>query len=405
MKYFVMLGDGMADRPLECLGGKTPLEVADIPNMHQIAKIGQTGLVQTVPCGFSPGSDVANLSVLGYCPKKFYSGRSSLEALSIGVNMLDDEIAYRVNLVTVENGIMLDYSAGDISSEEAKQLIEALRETPYFSKPSSQIEVKFYTGVAYRHCMVLSGGGLNTTLTPPHDITGKAIDGYMPKGDHQKEFCEMILKSAEVFKNHPVNLNRIAKGQKPATHIWFWGLSTKPKLEDFAKRYGLKGAIISAVDLLKGIAKGANMLAPFVEGATGTLNSNFVGKTNKVIECFKNGYDYVYLHIEAPDEEGHKGNTQGKIKGIQEVDAALKRVWNYLKTCGDNYVIALLPDHATPIEIKTHCSKPVPYAIYKSQAPFNSGLSYTENQAEKGIFLASGEDIIKEMIRGIENEE
>ncbi|MBQ8177955.1 MAG: cofactor-independent phosphoglycerate mutase [Clostridia bacterium] len=397
MKYLVVLGDGMADYNLEALGDKTPLQAANTPNIDKIAPISQIGLVRTVPEGMKPGSDVANLSVIGYDPKIYYSGRSPLEALSIGVDMQEGDIAVRTNLVTLsgeqglQNKTMVDYSAGEISTPEAKELIEAVKNA------LTDEEFSFYAGVSYRHCMIIKNGTTETELTPPHDISGKVIGDYLPGGKDSDKLVSLIERSEEVLRNHPVNLKRIAMGKNPATHVWFWGAGTKPQLDNFKDKYGLNGAIISAVDLLKGIAVGAGMQAPDVEGATGTLSTNWDGKIAMAKKCFEEGCDYVYIHLEAPDECGHQGDMTGKVKAIEKVDYVVGEMLRYLEDKGD-FTLAVLPDHATPIVRKTHTSEPIPYLIYKSANPQNSALKYNEHDAQSGEYLPSGQYIITKML-------
>lgn len=400
MKYLVILGDGMADRPLDKLGGKTPLEFASTPNFDKLAAGAQIGLVKTIPDGMKPGSDVANLSVLGYEPEKYYSGRSPLEALSIGVILKDDDIAVRTNLVTLsdapdlEDKVMLDYSSGEISTAEAQELIGAVQDA------LGDENFSFYSGVSYRHCLVIAHGSMGMTLTAPHDITDKKVGDYLPKGVMGEVLTEFIRRSGEILAKHPVNLKRIAAGKHPATHIWFWGAGTKPALVSFESRFKLKGAIISAVDLLKGIAKGTEMYSPNVKGATGTLSTNWRGKANAAKQCFAMGCDYVYLHMEAPDECGHQGDVEGKVRAIEKVDWVLGEMWDYLKHQSGDYAIAVLPDHATPICVKTHTSEPVPYMIYRSDKPMDSGLKYNEKEALNGIYLPNGQCITAILTEG-----
>jgi len=400
MKYLVVLGDGMADYKIDSLGGKTPLEYAKKPNIDMLAKKSQIGLVKTVPAGMKPGSDVANLSVIGYAPEQYYSGRSPLEALSIGVDMQDGDVAVRTNLVTlsgeeeIAKKTMVDYSAGEISTKEAKELIQAVKEG------LSDEEFSFYAGVSYRHCLIIKNGTTETALTPPHDISGRVIGEYLPSGKGGEKLLSLIERSGEILKNHPVNLERIKNGKNPATHIWFWGAGTKPSLDDFQEKYGLKGAIISAVDLLKGIAIGAGMEAPDVEGATGTLATNWDGKIEMAKKCFDEGADYVYIHLEAPDECGHQGDTLGKVKAIEKVDYVVGEMVKYLEGKGD-FTLAVLPDHATPIAKKTHTSEPIPYMIYKSTKCENSTLNYNETDAQSGEYLPSGQLIITKMLETI----
>ncbi len=397
MKYLIVLGDGMADRPLTELKGMTPLEYAATPNFDKLAAKSSVGLVKTVPDGMKPGSDVANLSVLGYDPKRYYSGRSPLEALSIGVIMKPGDVAVRTNLVTLsdeeklEDKTMLDYSAGEIPTEEARKIIESVEEELGSEK------LKFYSGVSYRHCLIETNGTTATKLTPPHDISGKKVGEYLPQGEMGGEMRELIRRSGEILAEHPVNVKRRAEGKRPATHVWFWGAGTKPTLDTFFSKFGLKGAIVSAVDLLKGIAKGTEMYAPCVKGATGTLSTNWKGKVEAVKDCFKSGIDYVYLHFEAPDECGHHGDIPGKIAAIEKVDEALGELKEFLDSTGEDYKIAVLPDHPTPIEVRTHTSSPVPYMIYDSRKPVDSGLKYNEKDAQNGEYLDNGQMIIAKM--------
>ena len=397
MKYLVVLGDGMADYKMDVLDGKTPLEYASTPNIDRLAPLSQIGLVKTVPDGMKPGSDVANLSVIGYAPEKYYSGRSPLEALSIGVDMQEGDIAVRTNLVTlsgeddIANKTMVDYSAGEISTAEASELIKAVKEA------LSDDEFSFYAGVSYRHCMIIKNGTTATHLTPPHDISGRVIGDYLPSGEYGDKLLSLIERSHEVLKNHPVNLERIKNGKNPATHVWFWGAGTKPSLDNFEEKYGLKGAVISAVDLLKGIAIGAGMASPEVEGATGTLSTNWDGKIEVAKKCFESGCDYVYIHMEAPDECGHQGDVWGKVKAIEKVDYVVGEMVKYLETQGD-FTMVITPDHATPIVKKTHTAEPIPYMIYKSAKPNNGVLKYNETDAQSGEYLSSGQLIITKML-------
>lgn len=320
MKYALILGDGMADYPIPALNGKTPLAVADKPYMNLLAETGEIGLVKTVPDGYKPGSDVANLGALGYDATKCYTGRSPLEALSIGIDMKSDDVAVRTNLVTLgdeadfADKTMVDYSAGEITTDEARELIEFLQEKLGNDKYS------FHAGVSYRHCLIIAHGSVNMQLTPPHDISGKKIGAYLPAGDGSGELAELIRRSNELLSSHPVNLARKAAGKNPANSIWFWGQGTRPALENFRERYGLSGGMVSAVDLLKGIAIGAGMKSVDVEGATGTLSTNFEGKAKAATELLDNGCDFVFVHLEAPDECGHQGDLEGKIKAIELVD-------------------------------------------------------------------------------------
>ncbi|MFI3229097.1 MAG: cofactor-independent phosphoglycerate mutase [Bacillota bacterium] len=393
MKYLVLLGDGMADRPVKELQDSTPLERAKKPHIDALAqKAVQYGTVQTVPKGFKPGSDVANLSAMGYRPEEYYSGRSPLEALSIGIKMADSDVAIRCNLVTIAADTMVDYSAGEITTAESNELISSV------AAALNDSVVQFYAGVSYRHCLIVKNGTLATDLTPPHDITGRKIAEYMPKGEGAEQYMALMAKAKAILSTHPVNLKRIAEGKNPATDVWFWGAGSKPKLDSFKSKYGVSGAVISAVDLLKGIAIGAEMQAPDVMGATGTIHTNYKGKVQAVIDCYKSGVEYVYLHVEAPDECGHQGDICGKVSAIEMLDTMLAGILEYLVNCGEDYVIAVLPDHYTPLCIRTHSSEPVPYLVYKS---FNEGVgipTYTEKNVACGVALNEGVDIIKIML-------
>lgn len=396
MKYLVMLCDGMADEPNEALGNSTPMEKANKPCMNSLAAKAEVGIVKTVAEGLKPGSDVANLSVLGYEPAVYYSGRSPLEAASIGIDLKDTDVTLRCNLVTLsddedyENKTILDYCADDISSEEAKILIEYIQE-----KLGNDV-FRFYPGVSYRHCLVWSNGNPHPgVLTPPHDITGKVITDYIPKGEAVDELYDLMKKSYDLLKDHPVNQARIARGKRPANSIWLWGEGTKPLLDNFSEKFGIKGSMISAVDLLKGIAICAGMNSVDVDGATGYLDTNFDGKCKAAIEEFKNGADLVYVHVEAPDECGHRGEIENKVKAIEMIDEhILGPVVEFLKGY-DDFAVLVCPDHPTPLSIRTHTSTPVPYLIYDSKNEINSGVKVlcekeareTGNYIEKGFTM------------------
>lgn len=401
MKYLVILGDGMADYPCPQLDGKTPLEVANKPNMDALCAKGVIGLVKTVPDGMKPGSDVANLSMMGYAPDKYYTGRSPLEALSIGIDMSASDIATRCNLVTLsddepfENKVMVDYSAGEITTQEAEELIKAVQGALGNDKYS------FYSGVSYRHCMITKGGKLGAQYTPPHDISDKVIGEYLPKGEDSDEHLAMLQASYELLKDHPINLERIKQGKNPANCIWLWGEGSKPALDDFGQKYGLKAGVISAVDLVKGIGIGAGMTSWDVEGATGTYHTNFEGKAKRAIDAFKEGYDYVYIHMEAPDECGHQGDLDNKIKSIELID---EKVVGYCKRelddMGEPYRILIAPDHPTPIAIKTHVGDPVPFILYDSSSDIESGYTtYNEKTAKaSGIYYEPCQDLIDDFL-------
>lgn len=401
MKYIVVLGDGMADYGVDEFGGKTVLDVAEKPNMDYMSAHGELGLVKTVLDGMKPGSDVANLSVMGYDTRKCYSGRSPLEAASIGVKLRDNDVTFRTNLVTLsddepyENKTMVDYSAGEISTEEAAQLIDAVEKELHTDM------MHFYSGVSYRHLLVWEGGSLKVQLTPPHDISDKRITDYLPKGENAERLLELMKKSEEILKNHPVNTKRIAEGKNPATSIWIWGEGSKPQLENFEEKYGLKASVISAVDLIKGIAICAGMKSIDVEGATGNWDTNFDGKAQAAFDALtKDGADLVYIHMEAPDECGHQGNADKKKLSVELIDQkVVGYLRNRLKEEQIEYKMLILPDHPTPISLKTHVSDPVPYVIYKSDESNSSGLSYNEKNAEKtGIYIDKGHDLMRHFI-------
>lgn len=393
MKYLVMLCDGMADEPNEALGNSTPMEKANKPCMDSLAAKAEVGIVKTVAEGLKPGSDVANLSVLGYEPAVYYSGRSPLEAASIGIDLKDTDVTLRCNLVTLsdeedyEKKTILDYCADDISSEEAKILIEYIQE-----KLGNDV-FRFYPGVSYRHCLVWRNGNPHPgVLTPPHDITGKVITDYIPKGEAVDELYDLMKKSYDLLKDHPVNQARIARGKRPANSIWLWGEGTKPLLDNFSEKFGIKGSMISAVDLLKGIAICAGMNSVDVDGATGYLDTNFDGKCKAAIEEFKNGADLVYVHVEAPDECGHRGEIENKVKAIEMIDEhILAPVVEFLRGY-DDFAVLVCPDHPTPLSIRTHTSTPVPYLIYDSKNEINSGVKvFCEKEArETGNYIEKG---------------
>ena len=381
MKYVVILGDGMADEPMEELEGRTPLMAAKKPEMDALARKGQVGLTCNVPQGMKPGSDTANLSVIGYDPQKYYTGRSPLEALSIGVKMKDSDVAMRCNIVTVsENGgayrdqVMVDHSSSEISTEDAAVLLrdvaEQLKREGY----------QFYVGTSYRHCLIWEQGQV-VELTPPHDILEQGIGRYLPQDSVLREMQE---RSYELLKEHPLNQKRKEQGLNPANSLWFWGAGTKPMLDSFEEKYGKKGMMISAVDLLKGIAKGAGMGVAQVEGANGGLHTNYEGKAQAAVDALlKEGYDFAYIHVEAPDEMGHQGSLERKIEAIQYLDArVVKPVREQLDESGEPYRLLILPDHPTPIHKRTHTADPVPYLLYDSTRAVEGPDSYSEKTAE-----------------------
>lgn len=379
MKYIVVLGDGMADEPIPELGNKTPLDAAATPVMDALAGAGIIGTVQNVPAGMAPGSDVANLSVLGYDPAANYSGRSPLEALSVGVQMDEDDVIFRSNIVTLTESepyaqkTILDHSSGEISTEDADVLMDAIR-----AKFNSDT-FRFYTGTSYRHILVWKGGRV-CQLEPPHDHLGKVIGPYLPQ---EVALRRMMEESFDILNNHPLNLARAAQGKHKANSLWFWGAGTKPRVQNFYEKTGLKGAMISAVDLLKGIAVGAGMEVCQVPGATGSIDTNYEGKAQAAIDALlRDGCDYVYIHVEAPDEMGHQGRTQDKVKSIEYLDSRLiARVKQAMEEANEDFRILVLPDHPTPICIRTHTADPVPYLLYDSTRQLKKRERFTEEAA------------------------
>ena len=423
MKYIIVLGDGMADRPIAELGDKTPLEYAKTPYMDGLAQKGELGLVHTIPEGMKPGSDTANLSVIGYDPKKYYSGRSPLEALSIGVPMKDTDVALRCNIVTLseeedtyEKRHMIDHSSDEISTEDAAILLEAVK------KELENDMFKFYVGTSYRHCLIWDKGEV-VELSQPHDILGQCIEEYVPTafGDVAQSngyqlLYDMMKKSYDILVNHPINVERRAKGLHPANSCWFWGAGTKPALSSFEEKTGKKGAMISAVDLLKGIAVGASMQVIEVEGANGGLHTNYEGKAQAAIDVLVGNKrianadgtetiekvepcDFVYVHLEGPDEMGHQGSVERKVQAIEWLDERIvKSIAEGLQAAGEDFRMLILPDHPTPICIRTHSSEPVPYVLYDSTKQNQNTWNYNEKEAEaSGNYVAEGHTIIDKL--------
>ena len=397
-KFIVVLGDGMADEPIESLGGKTPLQYADTPALDRLSKFSEIGLVHTIPEGMKPGSDTANLSVLGYDPKIYYSGRSPLEALSIGVPMKDTDIALRCNIVTIsendvpfEEQIIIDHSSGEISTEDCAVLLNAVKE-------ELQNETyQFYVGTSYRHCLIWNRGQV-LELSQPHDVLGQVIGQYLPSDEN---LLYMMKRSYEILKDHPLNIERKKKGLNPANCCWFWGAGTKPMLSSFEEKNGVKGMMVSAVDLLKGIAVGAGMGVAHVEGANGGLNTNYEGKTQAALDALKNGYDFAYIHVEAPDEMGHQGSVEKKVKSIEYLD---QRVIGPLTKALDedktDYRLLVMPDHPTPIRVRTHTADSVPYLLYDSNIQQEHTWNYNEKEAkESGNYVAKGHTIIDKLLQ------
>ena len=397
MKYVVVLYDGMADYPVPALGGKTPMMCAKKPVFDSLAQKSIVGLVKTVDDSLKPGSDVANMSVMGFDPLKYYTGRSPLEAVSIGVKLCDDDVTLRCNLVTLsedepyENKTMVDYSAGDISTAEAHEIMKSVEE--HFGSD----KFTYYPGVSYRHCLVVHGGTVDLgNMTPPHDISGKVIASYLSQSENAKELIAMMKESYDFLKDHPVNRKRIAEGKRPANSIWLWGEGKKPMLPSFESLFGLKGAVISAVDLLKGIALSSGMDAPEVEGATGYIDTNFEGKAQAAVDELESGKDFVYIHFEAPDECGHRNEPENKVHSIELIDERvlpllLKALEKY-----DDYKILILPDHPTPIVTMTHARDPVPFMIYHKNGEVKGVDSINEESAKAtGVFVEKGCELMK----------
>ncbi|MFG6383328.1 MAG: cofactor-independent phosphoglycerate mutase [Lachnospiraceae bacterium] len=399
MKYVVVLGDGMADRPLEKLQGMTPLEYAKTPNMDKLAAAGEVGTVHTIPDGMAPGSDTANLSVLGYDPKIYYSGRSPLEALSIGVDMKPEDVSLRCNIVTVseeeeryEDKKILDHSSGEISTEDAAVLLEAIK------KELETDIYKYYVGTSYRHLLIWKKGTV-VDLIAPHDVLGQTIGQYLPK---DIVLQEMMKKSYDILVNHPINIERKKQGLNPANSCWFWGAGTRPALSSFEEKTGLKGAMVSAVDLLKGIAVGASMKNIFVEGANGGLYTNYEGKAQAAVDVLtKENYDFVYVHVEAPDEMGHQGNIEKKVQAIQFLDERIiAPIKAGLEQAGEAFRMLVMPDHPTPISIRTHTEDDVPYLLYDSRVKQENTWKYNEREAaQSGHHISKGCEMIDYFIQ------
>lgn len=398
MKYIVVLGDGMADEPIEELGGKTPLAYAKTPNLDRLSKISEVGMVHTIPEGMKPGSDTANLSVMGYDPKKYYSGRSPLEALSIGVPMKDTDIAIRCNIVTIseenvpfEERTIIDHSASEISTEDCEVLLKEV------AAQLANETYQFYAGTSYRHCLIWNKGSV-VELTPPHDVLGQTIGQYLPEDEALRS---MMKKSYDILVNHPINAERKKKGLNPANCCWFWGAGTKPMLSSFKEKTGKSGVMVSAVDLLKGIAVGAGMGVALVDGANGGLNTNYEGKAAAAVNAVtKDGYDFAYIHIEAPDEMGHQGSVERKVKAIEYLDERIVGpVVEKMKESGEDFRLLVLPDHPTPISKRTHTSDSVPYLIYDSTVQRVNTYAYTEEDAGKsGNFVAEGHKLMDKFL-------
>jgi len=399
MKYVIILGDGMSDEPVEALGGRTPLDVAATPTMDELASRGEMGMVQNVPAGMSPGSEIANLSVMGYDPLTDFTGRSPLEALSVGVRMEPEDVIFRCNLVTLsdlgeayEEKIILDHSSGEISTADADILMDAIREA--FNGETFQ----FYTGTSYRHIMVWKHGRVSP-LEPPHDHLTKAAGPWLPREEVLRRFMK---KSFEILNNHPLNLQRAAEGKNKANSLWYWGAGTKPALRGFTEKTGLKGAMVSAVDLLKGIAVGAGMEVCQVEGATGSIDTNWDGKAQAAIEALlKKGNDFCYVHVEAPDEMAHQGLAEEKVKSIEYLDSRIiAPIKEALEAAGEDFRMLVLPDHPNLLRLRTHVGAPVPYVLYDSARKQRKTARYTEAEAAAtGIFEPQGCKLMEKFLK------
>nr|WP_296482491.1 cofactor-independent phosphoglycerate mutase [uncultured Acetatifactor sp.] len=398
MKYIVVLGDGMADEPIAALENKTPLAWAKTPNLDRLSRLSELGMVHTIPEGMKPGSDIANLAVLGYNPEKYYSGRSPLEALSIGVPMKETDIAIRCNIVTLseeedpfEEKRMIDHSASEISTEDCAVLLREIEE-----QLADEI-YQFYVGTSYRHCLIWNGGKV-VELTPPHDILGEKIGQYLPE---DKVLREMTERSYHILANHPLNLERKKKGLNPANCCWFWGAGTKPALTSFQEKTGKKGMMVSAVDLLKGIGVGAGMGVAYVEGANGGLHTNYTGKVEAAVNALtREGYDFAYIHLEAPDEMGHQGSVEKKVQAIEYLDEkVVGPLAAMMEAAGEDFRLLVLPDHPTPVRVRTHTSESVPYMLYDSTRPLRHECSYNEEECGKtGKVVVQGYRLIDKFL-------
>ena len=398
MKYLIMVPDGAGDEEVAMLGNKTPLETAKINYMNELARKGMVGMVRTIPPGMAPGSDIANLSVMGYDPAIYHTGRSPLEAASMGIKMSDTDVAFRTNLVTLkgegkyEDLVITDHSAGDITSEEARILIE------YIDSKFGRKGLSFYPGVSYRHALIVENGRTDYDLTPPHDILTRRVGDYLPKGEGSEFLTEMMKESYRLLSDHPVNQERIKKGLNPANSIWIWGQGRKPSLSSFQEKYGITGTAISAVDLIKGIALCAGLNSVDVEGATGTIHTNFRGKAEAAVSEFKKGKDFVYIHLEAPDECSHQGDPESKVKALELIDE--KVLGPILEgMAGKDFNLLIMPDHPTPLATRTHSRDPVPYLLYRSGKPYPSAASsYDEESASRSAnFVEKGWEMIKKL--------
>ena len=408
MKYLVLLGDGMADLPVPELGGRTPLQVARKPSLDALARRSLCGSVRTVPEGMPPGSDTANMAVMGYDPGLYYTGRSPIEAVSMGIQLADGDVAFRCNLVTLSEAsgysgrVMVDYSSDEISTAEASILIREV------DRLFADGAIRFHPGKSYRHCMVWRGGPLDSTLTPPHDILTKSIAPHLPVGSGSERILKIMEDSAVMLPDHPVNLARLAAGKRPANSIWIWGQGTRPKMPPLSDRYPLKGSVISAVDLVKGLGICAGLRIVEVPGATGTVDTDFAGKADAAIREFADGQDYVYLHVEAPDECGHRHEVDGKVLSIERIDTDIASpLFSWLEShrrdTGEDYRILVLPDHPTPLTLRTHTSDPVPFILYSSDRTEDARTSERYDElscAETGYRVEHGHRLFGSFVEG-----
>lgn len=402
VKYVVVLGDGMADHPYDELGGKTPLQYAHTPHMDLLARRGRLGLVQTIPPGMPPGSDVANLAVLGYDPRRYYTGRAPLEAASLGIDLDRDDVAFRCNLVTLSDDEpyhtkrMLDYSAGEITTAEARKLIEEV------DREMGRPHLRFHPGLSYRHVLVWRNGPLGASLTPPHDISGRVIGPYLPQGDGAGEVLALMERSYPLLVRHPVNQARRAEGLNPATSIWIWGAGKKPALPPFKDLYGLEGVVIAAVDLVRGIGRCAGLHVPTVPGATGNIHTNYRGKALAALDALAAGCDFVYVHIEAPDEAGHQGSLELKVRAIEEMDSQVLGELLRGLAVYPAYRLMVLPDHTTPVSTRTHGTDPVPFVIAASDDALEEGAPAFDEAAaaRSGLMIEAGYELLPRYLLG-----
>ena len=400
MKYVVLLGDGMADRPLDELGGRTPLEAAHTPHMDRIAREGMVGSVKTVPDGFDPGSDVANMSVMGFDPSVYYSGRGPIEAANMGIAMRPGDVVFRMNLVSLETNpsgrrIMADYSCGHIPTDESEPMVRSLEAA------LGDHEFRMYPGRSYRHLMIWNNGTASVVTTPPHDILGEEIGMYLPHGEWAGRLLQLVRRAEEILADHPINIDRRRRGEPAASTPWFWGQGTRPTLPGYRERYGITGAVVSAVDLIQGLGRLAGLDVREVPGATGWLDTNYEGKVSASLSALRSGADFVYLHVEAPDEAGHAGDAALKVQALEDFDReVVGPMMAGLKKMG-LFRVLLLPDHPTPVEIRTHSPEPVPFAISGDGVAPSGVPGFTEGIMAHGPFIEKGHTLM-DLLLGID---